>query len=71
MADAPDDKSRTRVIAPTPQSRKSLRRIEPAKKSVGQTPSKPLDRLVQSDYGIFKDILAFHGFSWLQIKQNL
>ena len=55
MADTSDDKSRTRVIAPTPQSRKSLRRIEPAKKSVGQTPSKPWDRLVQSDYG--KDLL--------------
>ena len=51
--DAVDDKSKTRVIAPTPQSRKSLRRIEPVKKSVGQTTVKPWDRLVQSDYGKF------------------
>ena len=52
-AEVEDNKSKTRVIPPTAAARKSLRRIEPAKKSAGpsKTGVRPSDRLVQSDYG--------------------
>lgn len=48
-----EDKSKTRVITPATQTRKSLRRIEPGKKSVGKTATgKSEERLVNSDYGM-------------------